>query len=115
MIRQSWYNPKTMKPLISTSEKAWVAFGVIKRDVKREEHLSKYLKLLTKQALKKKNNEQIDTAYSEKLNAFGQKLLKKYHTTPTAFYAEQLLKKKKDGTWTIDKSKYDEAMERIKR
>jgi hypothetical protein len=102
-----------MKPSIEGSEKAWVSFGVVKRDLKREQRLQKYLKLLVKESLKRKNNEPIDQAQSQKLQQFGQKLLRTYGSTPSSSYTDQLLKKRKDGSWKIDREKYDQAIQRI--
>jgi len=113
--RQPWFNSETMKTSVYPGEKSYAYFRIEKRDLKREKRMSKLLKSLVKNVLKKKNNEQVDLAYTQKLKDFAAKMLKTYGTAPSEYYAEQLLKKRRDGSWKIDREKYEQALQNVTR
>jgi len=112
-VRQPWFNPEIMRATVETSEKAYADFNIVKRDLKREKSRKKYLKLSVKDALRRKNNEPVDQDEQTILGALGKKLREKYGVVPSAYYAEQLLRKRHDGTWAIDHDEYEKAMKRL--
>lgn len=119
LSQQHWYDPNTWRPYISGSEKAWVHFGIQKRDLKKEKALTRYFKALVKDALVRLNEQAADFKVNlpgpstEKLNQLREKAKKRSPVVPTSYFAEQMLKQKRDGTWKVDKKKFQKALNEI--
>jgi hypothetical protein len=106
--RQSWFNPDTMRATVHTGEKSWAYFKIKKRDLKREKKYRSYLKDLVKYDLKVYNKEPIDENEKNKVKETGQQLLKTYGSMPSS--VGYVLSKKKDGSYKIDKEKFEQLL-----
>lgn len=107
---QSWFDPQTMTTRVSDGEKAWAYFEVALKNQKAIKNNTRHAKLNLKRLLKKKRNE--DT--SEEDQSIEQ-LSRKMHVRYTPYFYESLLKQKRDGSWKIDRKKYNELMEKIQK
>jgi hypothetical protein len=118
VARQSWFNPDTMKPYISGSEKGWVSFGIKKRDLEREKKYNDFFDAAAKAATAIKNGKN-DQSENEIISKMNYSLLKEYGTSPSTSWVlgnfNNAFKQKSDNSWELDKSKAKKIIDAMKR